>query len=97
MAVCDMEKGHISTGCSRREVDFGYFGKKNLLLTCNNGAKFWWRGGPVFLFSIHSISPFTIHRSPIHLLQKDMICLKEVTAIDARLFTIVVDKDLNEG
>ena len=40
MAVCDLEKGHVSIGCSRTEVvDVRRFGKVLLLLTCNNGAK----------------------------------------------------------
>ena len=48
----------------------------------------------LFFFIFLFIAPFTIHHSPIHLLQKDMIYLKEVTAIAARLFTIIViDKD----
>ena len=39
MAGFDLEKGHTSIGCSRREVDFGDFGKMLLFLTCNNGGE----------------------------------------------------------
>ena len=98
MAGFDWEKGHISIGCSRRDVDSRGFGKMLLLLTCNDGGEIFDGGAgqfSVFLFflcffcffftlSIHS----TLHQfTPTHLLQKDMIYLKGITATDARLFT----------
>ena len=50
MAVCDLEREHLSIGCSRREVDFGRFGKIWLLLPVTMGAKFLVEGRASFRF-----------------------------------------------